>query len=102
MMIMNNLKKIENEKEVLVNKCLDFNTMDTFRDFDQEGKGSVNLIEFVQGLFELDITPDMTALQAFFKLFGSDQGKRIRYSDFSKAFLPINSAMQSDLLNRQP
>ena len=49
-MIINHLNQIEHEKEVLVNKFTQFNTMDAFRSFDIDGKGVINLIELTAGL----------------------------------------------------
>ena len=73
-----------------------------FREFDVDGRGFINLTELTSGLIDMQISPDQSSVYAFFKLFDNDKDKKLRFSDFSKAFLPIDKSQQSDLLIREP
>jgi Ca2+-binding EF-hand superfamily protein len=51
-LMLNCLKAIENEKEALVTKCRDYNVMDSFRSFDIDGRGYINITELTSGLID--------------------------------------------------
>jgi Ca2+-binding EF-hand superfamily protein len=50
--MLNCLKTIENEKEALVTNCRDYNVMDSFRSFDIDGRGYINITELTSGLID--------------------------------------------------
>jgi Ca2+-binding EF-hand superfamily protein len=56
--MLNSLKVIENEKEILVCKCRDYNVMDSFRAFDIDGRGFINITELTSGLIDAQVNPD--------------------------------------------
>lgn len=88
--ILNSLKVIENEKHILYKTCRDFNLLDAFKTFDVNSRGAISMIELTTGLFELKVSHTQSELQSFFKYFDVDNSKLIKFSDFSKAFLPTS------------
>jgi hypothetical protein len=40
------------------------------------------------GLLDIDVSVDAESTNIFFRAFDSDNDKKLRFSDFSKAFLP--------------
>ena len=100
--IVNCLRVIENEKNLLYSKHQDFNVLDAFRSFDKDAKGYINQVELISGLMEMKIEHTQAELNTFCRYFSDDNGKKVRFSDFSKAFLPADRDRSLAVLKRQP
>ena len=76
--------------------------MDAFRQFDIDGKGYITSLELTMGLMNLKINYTQSEISAFFKYFDLEGTKKVRFSDFSKAFLPFNKDKAAHILKREP
>ena len=76
--------------------------MDAFRALDTDGKGYVTQLELQTGLLEMQIHYTQAEVDAFVKYFDIENTKRIKFSDFGKAFLPYNRDFSLKILQRQP
>jgi Ca2+-binding EF-hand superfamily protein len=74
----------------MYNTCPDFNIMDAFRALDTDGKGYITQLELATGLLELEIHYTQAEIDSFIRYFDIENTKRIKFSDFGKAFLPNN------------
>lgn len=64
--------------------------MDAFRAFDHDGKGYISQLELTTGLLHMQIHYTQAEIETFVKYFDIENTKRIKFSDFGKAFLPNN------------
>ena len=53
--VVNCLKVIEHEKDLLYSLCSDFNVLDAFRAFDKDAKGQITQIQLIEGFLEMKI-----------------------------------------------
>eukprot|EP00347_Sterkiella_histriomuscorum_P005006 403358261 len=100
--ILNSLKVIEHEKELLYSQSRDFNILDAFRVFDIDGKGYISQIELISGLFDMRIEHTQAELNAFFRHYDTEGCRKLKFSDFSKAFLPFDKEQSLAVLKREP
>ncbi|CDW79671.1 ef hand family protein [Stylonychia lemnae] len=100
--IHNSLKLIEHEKDLLFSKAQDFNILDAFRAFDIDNKGYISQVELISGLLEMKIEHSQSELNTFFKYYDSEGQKKIRFADFSRAFLPSDKDKSLQILKRDP
>jgi EF-hand domain pair len=98
--ILDSLKLIEHEKYVLFKTCPEFNIMDAFRAFDIDGKGFISQLELTTGLLQLEIHYTQAEIETFIRYFDIENTKRIKFSDFGKAFLPNNKDYSLKILTR--
>jgi hypothetical protein len=52
-------------------------------------------------LLEIDTNVDSESLSIFFKIYDEDKDKKLRFSDFSKAFLPLIKEDAELILKRE-
>ena len=81
---------------------VDFNLLDAFRIFDKKGRGYVSKLEFELALNDLGIFPTKDEMYLFFKRFDKDADGLLRFSEFSKAVLPISNEYAIIMNNRNP
>ena len=92
-------RELENAKINLV-RTSDFNVFDAFRIFDMDSRGWISLTDLRVGLNEIGVYPDHEELSLFFKRYDKDEDCRLRFSEFSEAFIPLD-AYYANLLNRR-
>jgi Ca2+-binding EF-hand superfamily protein len=92
-------KEIENAKISLVQRP-DFNLFDAFRIFDIDAKGYINFIDLKEGLNAIGIFPATEELDLYIKRYDKNSDKRIRFSEFSDSFTPLDGYYGS-LVNRR-
>ena len=80
----------------------DFNLIDFFRVFDIDGKGALTTSEFDYGMRIFGYYPNKEDLYLFFRRFDRDIDGKLRFSDFSEAFTPMQVEYASLLNNRTP
>lgn len=55
------------------------------------------------GLLDIDVSVDGESANVFFRAFDQDNDKKLKFSDFSKAFLPWNNKEEANqILKREP
>ena len=74
--------------------------MDAFRAFDVDGKGYISQLELTTGLLEMQIHYTQAEIETFVRFFDIENTKRIKFSDFGKAFLPNNRDYSLKILTR--
>jgi Ca2+-binding EF-hand superfamily protein len=82
-------RELENAKIVLV-QTPDFNIFDAFRIFDLDSRGWISLSDLKIGLNEIGVYPDHEELALFFKRYDKDNDGRLRFSEFSDSFTPLD------------
>ena len=82
-------RDLENSK-INLTKTPDFNLFDAFRIFDIDSRGWITLTDLKIGLNEIGVYPDQEELALFFKRYDKDMDNRLRFSEFSDAFSPID------------
>lgn len=82
-------RKLERSK-VDLSLRTDFNLIDAFRVFDQEGKGWVSATEIKEGLTHFNVFIQPEDISFFMKRYDKDEDGRLRYSEFCDAFLPTD------------
>lgn len=92
-------RELENAKIALV-QTPDFNVFDAFRIFDMDSRGWISHSDLKIGLNEIGICPDHEELALFFKRYDKDLDNRLRFSEFSDAFTPIDN-YYAQILNRR-
>ena len=92
-------RDLENSK-INLTKTPDFNLFDAFRIFDIDSRGWITLTDLKIGLNEIGVYPDHEELALFFKRYDKDMDNRLRFSEFSDAFSPIDSYYKQ-ILNRR-
>ena len=92
-------RDLENSK-INLTKTPDFNLFDAFRIFDMDSRGWITLTDLKIGLNEIGVYPDHEDLALFFKRYDKDMDNRLRFSEFSDAFSPIDSYYKQ-ILNRR-
>ena len=92
-------RDLENSK-INLTKTPDFNLFDAFRIFDMDSRGWITLTDLKIGLNEIGVYPDQEELALFFKRYDKDMDNRLRFSEFSDAFSPIDSYYKQ-ILNRR-
>lgn len=80
----------------------DFNLIDAFRIFDPEGTGHTGLEELQSGLYDIGLNVTLEELTLVMKRFDKDQDRKLRYSEFCDAFLPVDSFHASLLAKKAP
>lgn len=78
----------------------DFNVFDAFRIFDVDSRGWISLTDLKVGLNDIGIYPSIEELELYFKRYDKNQDMRIRFSEFSDSFTPLD-AYYAGLLNRR-
>jgi len=68
----------------------DFNLIDAFRVFDQDGKGWISPNEIKEGLQLFNVFAQPEDIAFFMKRYDKDDDGKLRYSEFCDAFLPID------------
>jgi Ca2+-binding EF-hand superfamily protein len=67
----------------------DFNLFDSFKIFDDMGRGSLTLPELYNGLVnKLGIVPTQDEIDLFFHRYDKDRDGRLRFTEFCEAFVP--------------
>jgi hypothetical protein len=79
----------------------DFNLFDAFRIFDSDNRGYVTQVDLKLGLNDLGVFPSGDDMDLFFSRYDTNGDRRIRFSEFCKAFEPSDSYYAA-LLNRRP
>lgn len=89
MELLNLARKLESAKMELA-QCRDFNLMDAFSIFDEQGHGFCTLSDFRMILCNLGlrITPDHKNIQAIFKRYNKSKDGLLKYSEFMNAVCP--------------
>lgn len=67
---------------------IDFNLFDAFSIFDLNKNGYISLTEFKNGLADLGIYTTYDEIDLFFKRYDKNKDGRLRFTEFSDAFLP--------------
>jgi Ca2+-binding EF-hand superfamily protein len=83
-------RELENAK-ILLAQTPDFNIFDSFRIFDMDSRGWISLTDLKLGLNEIGVYPDTEELTLFFKRYDKDEDGRLRFSEFSDAFTPLDN-----------
>ena len=83
-------RELENAK-ISLTQTPDFNVFDAFRIFDMDSRGWISLTDLKIGLNEIGVYPDHEELSLFFKRYDRDMDNRLRFSEFSDAFTPIDN-----------
>jgi Ca2+-binding EF-hand superfamily protein len=99
--IINLEREVELAKQDLALRA-DYNVFDTFRLFDKKGKGSVSVSEIEEGFNDLGIFPNKEDLYLFIRRFDRDGDGRLRFTDFSDAFNPIQQEYYKLIKGRTP
>lgn len=92
-------RELENAKIALI-QAPDFNVFDAFRIFDVDSRGWISLTDLKLGLQDIGIYPSIEELELYFKRYDKDNDMRLRFSEFSDSFTPVD-AYYSGLLNRR-
>jgi hypothetical protein len=92
-------RELENAKIQLA-QTPDFNILDAFRIFDLDSRGSISITDLRVGLNEIGVYPDSEELALYFKRYDADADGRLRFSEFSDSFTPIDN-YYAGLLNRR-
>ena len=69
----------------------DFNLIDAFRIFDEDGNGSISANQIVYGLNKIGCFVQQSDVCAFLKIFDRNQTGSLKYSEFCDAFLPLDN-----------
>lgn len=80
----------------------DYNLIDAFRLFDNEGKGWINPQEVKEGLKIFNVFANEDELQLLFYRYDKDQDGKLRYSEFCDSFLPTDPFHASLLAKKAP
>eukprot|EP01017_Pseudomicrothorax_dubius_P035761 TRINITY_DN5056_c0_g1_i1.p1 TRINITY_DN5056_c0_g1~~TRINITY_DN5056_c0_g1_i1.p1 ORF type:complete len:597 (+),score=162.32 TRINITY_DN5056_c0_g1_i1:82-1872(+) len=94
-------KEVERLKQDLALR-VDFNLMDAFHYFDEEGKGFVHLSRFESKLQSLGIYPNRDDVYLLIRRYDKDNDGRLRFSDFVEMISPKTSEYSLLLNNRVP
>jgi hypothetical protein len=78
----------------------DFNLFDAFRIFDTNSQGYVTLSDLKIGLGEIGIFATYEELELFFARYDKDRDGRLRFTEFSDAFVPLDFYAASKVNNR--
>ena len=78
----------------------DFNLFDAFRVFDKYQSGFLTLSDLRFGLNDIGVFPSYQELELFFQRYDTDKDGRLRFSEFSEAFIPRDSYAASKLNGR--
>lgn len=92
-------RELENAKIALI-QAPDFNLFDAFRIFDIDSRGWISLTDLKIGLNEIGIYPSIEELELYIKRYDKNNDMRLRFSEFSDSFTPVD-AYYSGLLNRR-
>ena len=95
------------EKELEVSKQdlslrPDFNLLDYFRIFDVEGRGAISSSELAEGMKRFNVYPNKEELYLFFRRFDKDNDGKLKFSDFTDAFICKQQEYATLLNNRTP
>ena len=86
-------------KTTLISKA-DFNLFDAFRIFDIDSRGWVSQTDLKVGLNQIGIFPSHDELDLFVKRYDKDGDHRLRFMEFTDAFLPSDK-YYAGLLNKR-
>lgn len=81
---------MEAAKVCLANKR-DFNLFDAFNIFDQSRTGQVSIHDLRQGLNAIGVYPTSEEIELFVTRYDRNYDRRLTFSEFSEAFLPVDS-----------
>lgn len=82
-------KELENIK-IEISLKEDFNLIDGFGLLDVTGKGFLVPIEMREGLLNLGFRPSIDEVHLVFQRYNRDDDGRLKYSEFSEAFIPYD------------
>jgi Ca2+-binding EF-hand superfamily protein len=92
-------RELEAGKVSLANKA-DFNLFDAFNLFDQSRTGQVSVHDIREGLNSIGVYPSGEEVELVVARYDRNHDKRLNFSQFSEAFLPVDSHYAS-MLNRR-
>lgn len=92
-------KELENAKISLAQRA-DFNLYDAFRIFDIDARGYISYTDIKQGLNDIGIFPSLEELELYIKRWDKNNDHRLRFSEFSDSFIPLDH-YYANLLNRR-
>lgn len=78
----------------------DFNLFDAFRIFDSDNRGFITTIDLKLGLHDLGVFPSQEDLDLFFARYDTNGDRRLRFSEFCKAF-ESTDPYYAGILNRR-
>jgi len=81
--------------------CDDFNLMDAFGMLDLEGSGMLTVEQLYRVLLALDLNLVIDDCKLFFRRHNQEQDGRLKYSEFTEAFLPLDEKYARLLGTRQ-
>lgn len=83
--------------------CSEFNLMDAFSIFDEEGSGSCSPEQFVEKLVFIGAAvPERRYIDIFFKRYNKKNDGRLKYSEFMNAICPLNESYTAMVIQRKP
>ncbi len=94
----NNLEQIKTDLSLRT----DFNLIDAFRIFDEDGKGWISICEIADGLKTFGVFTHPDNLNLFVKRYDKDKTGKLKYSDFCDAFLPVDHFHAQILVKKAP
>ena len=80
----------------------DFNLIDAFRIFDQDGKGWISQEELVEGLRAYEVFISEDDIELYMQRYDKDEDHKLRYSEFCDSMLPTDSFHASLLAKKAP
>jgi Ca2+-binding EF-hand superfamily protein len=92
-------RELESGKISLANKA-DFNMFDAFNMFDQSRTGQLTIHDIRQGLNAVGVYPSSEEVELFVTRYDRNYDRRLTFSEFSEAFLPVDSHY-AQILNRR-
>jgi len=99
--VINLEREVELAKQDLALRA-DYNVLDTFRLFDRKGKGMISPGEIEEAFNELGIFPNKEDLYLFIRRFDRDNDGRLRFTDFSDGFMPLQPEYYKLIKSRTP
>ena len=92
-------RELEAAKMQLAYKS-DFNLFDAFNIFDQGRVGNITIHDIREGLNQIGVYPTAEEVELFMTRYDRTQDRRLTFSEFSEAFLPVDPE-QASVLNRR-
>lgn len=92
-------REIEACKIHLANK-VDFNLFDAFNIFDQSRRGQISIHDIREGLNAIGVYPTSEEVELFVTRYDRTHDRRLTFSEFSEAFLPVDSYYSNMLSKR--
>lgn len=83
--------------------CDDFNLMDAFSIFDEDGKGYCDPDAYMSKLkFIGAVVPEKQYIDVFYIRYNKNNDGRLKYSEFMNAVCPMSESYTDMLINRKP